>query len=457
MATQRRSELVLDSVKRLLRIGATANLLNLLQKQHPADLAQVFSELPDKDRRATFSLLLERHGRLAMETASELGPEAGAALLSAWPAEEIAKLAQEIPSDDAAALIDHLPEELSGAVLNLMRPKESGVVENLLEYDEQTAGRIMNPHVFALSEDITVGEAITELQTNRDVEMVFYLYVVDERRHLVGVTSLRRLLLVSPETPLKRIMTADLISARVDMDQEEVARQVASYNLLAIPVVDEENKLVGVITVDDVIDVIKDEATEDIYRLAGVAGDERAFTPAGESLRKRLPWLGINLITAFLAASVVALFENTIDQITALAVFMPIVAGMGGNAATQTLTVIVRGIALGELTWGNARKALFKEATVGVCNGVILGLVAAAVAWATRGNATLGLVLCAAMIINMFVAATAGTLIPLGLRAADIDPALASSVFITTLTDVIGFFSFLGLATLFMRYLVPVA
>ena len=400
-------------------------------------------------------MLVERNGRLAMETVSELGPEAGAALLATRPAEEIAKLAQEIESDDAAALIDNLPEELSGAVLDLMRPKQSGEVENLLEYDEQTAGRIMNPHVFALNEDITVGEAITELQGNRDVEMVFYLYVVDERRHLVGVTSLRRLLLVSPETPLKRIMTTDLISARVDMDQEEVARLVASYNLLAIPVVDEENKLVGVITVDDIIDVIKDEATEDIYRLAGVAGDERAFTPAGESLRKRLPWLGVNLVTAFVAASVVALFEGTIERITALAVFMPIVAGMGGNAATQTLTVIVRGIALGELTWSNSRKALLKEALVGVGNGVVLGIAAALVVWATRGSPVLGLVLCAAMIINMFVAATAGTLVPLGLRAANMDPALASSVFITTLTDVFGFFSFLGLATIFMRYIVP--
>ena len=453
MAAQRRIDLVLDSVKRLLRIGATANLLNLLQKQHPADLAQIFSELADKDREAAFSLLAERNGRLAMEAVSEIGPEAGAALLATRSAEEIAKLAQEIPSDDAAALIDYLPEELSAAVLDLMRPKESGVVENLLEYDEQTAGRIMNPHVFALNEDMTVGEAITELQSARDVEMVFYLYVVDERRHLVGVVSLRRLLLVSPETPLKRIMTADLLSVRVDTDQEEVARLVASYNLLAIPVVDEENKLVGVITVDDVIDVIKDEATEDIYRLAGVAGDERAFTPAGESLRKRLPWLGVNLVTAFLAASVVALFEGTISQITALAVFMPIVAGMGGNAATQTLTVIVRGIALGEVSWGNARKALLKEAVVGLGNGMVLGLVAAGVAWATRGNATLGLVLGMAMIINMFVAATAGTLVPLGLRAANVDPALASSVFITTLTDVFGFFSFLGLATLFMSYL----
>ncbi|MGH9349959.1 MAG: magnesium transporter [Vicinamibacterales bacterium] len=446
-------DLALDSVKRLLRIGATANLLNLLQKQHPADLAQIFKELSDREREAAFSILADRNGRLAMESISELGPEAGAALLATRPAEEIARLAQEIPSDDAAALIDYLPEELSAAVLDLMRPKESGVVENLLEYDEQTAGRIMNPHVFALSEEMTVGEAITGIQSNRDVEMVFYLYVVDDRRHLVGVVSLRRLLLVSPETPLKRIMTADLISARVDTDQEEVARQVASYNLLAIPVVDEENKLVGVITVDDVIDVIKDEATEDIYRLAGVAGDDRTSTPAVESLRKRLPWLGINLVTAFMAAMVVALFEGTIQRITALAVFMPIVAGMGGNAGTQTLTVVVRGIALGELSWGNSRKTLLKEAAVGIGNGVTLGILAGLIAWGMKGDAVLGLLLGGAMVINMFVAATAGTLVPLGLRAANVDPALASSVFITTMTDVFGFASFLGLATIFLRYL----
>jgi magnesium transporter len=454
MAAQRRIDLVLDSVKRLLRIGATANLLNLLQKQHPADLAQILSDLSDKDREAAFSLLAERNGRLAMEAVSELGPESGAALLAARSAEEIARLAQEIPSDDAAALIDHLPEDLSAAVLDLMRPRESGVVENLLEYDEQTAGRIMNPHVFALDEDMTVGEAITELQINRDVEMVFYLYVVDERGHLVGVVSLRRLLLVSPETPLKRIMTADLISARVDMDQEEVARIVAAYNLLAIPVVDEENKLVGIITVDDVIDVIKDEATEDIYRLAGVAGDERAFTPPGESLRKRLPWLGINLVTAFLAAMVIGLFEDQISLFPVLAVFLPVVAGMGGNAGMQTLTVIVRGIALGELTWSNSRKALLKEAVVGIGNGLVLGLAAALIVLALRGNPMLGVVLGLAMVINMFVAAAAGTLVPLGLRAANIDPALASSVFITTMTDVFGFFSYLGLATIFASYLV---
>jgi magnesium transporter len=451
MAAQRRIDLVLDSVKRLLRIGANANLLNLLQKQHPADVAQIFSELPDKDREAAFGLLAERNGRLAMEAISELGPEAGAALLATRSAEEIARLAQEIPSDDAAALIDYLPEDLSAAVLDLMRPKESGVVENLLEYDERTAGRIMNPHVFALNEDMTVGEAIAELQGNRDVEMVFYLYVVDERRHLVGVVSLRRLLLVSPETPLKRIMTADLMSARVDMDQEEVARLVAAYNLLAIPVVDEENKLVGIITVDDVIDVIKDEATEDILHLAGVSADERVFTAPRESLRLRFPWLAVNLGTAFLAAAVIGLFQDAINRMTVLAVFMPIVAGMGGNAATQTLTVVVRGLALGELTWTNARKALFKEVVVGFGNGLATGIIAAVVVWVVRGDPMIGMLLAAAMVINLFVAATAGTLIPLGLKAAGIDPALASTVFITTFTDVAGFASFLGLATVYLR------
>jgi magnesium transporter len=237
------------------------------------------------------------------------------------------------------------------------------------------------------------------------------------------------------------------------MDQEEVARQVASYNLLAIPVVDDENKLVGVITVDDVIDVIKDEATEDVYRLAGVTGDDRVFARASESLRKRVPWLQVNLLTAFVASSVVAVFEGTIKNATALAVFMPVVAGMGGNAATQTLTVIVRGIALGELSWANTRKALLKEAVVGLGNGLACGIVAALVVWAWKGDMVLGAILLGAMLINMFVAATAGTLIPMMLRALKIDPALASSVFITTLTDVFGFFSFLGLGALFLRFL----
>jgi magnesium transporter len=453
MSAPRRNELVLESVRRLQRMGATPNLLNLLQKQHPADLAQVFAELSDKECHAVFNILVERNGRLAVEALSELGPEKGSLLLADRPAEEIARLLQEIPSDDAAGLIDNLPEELSSIVLDLIRPKPGGGVSELLEYEEKTAGRLMNPHVFALPEDLTAGEAITAIQSARDVEMVFYLYVVDQRRHLVGVTSLRRLILVSPDTPLKRIMTSDVYSARVDVDQEEVARQVASYNLLAIPVVDIENKLVGVITVDDVIDVLKDEATEDVFRLAGVSAEDGVLTPPLESLKKRLPWLLVNLGTAFIAAFVVSRFSGTIAKVLPLAALMPVVAGMGGNAATQTLAVVVRGIALGELTWGNARQAVFKEALVGLGNGVALGLVAVLGAWLLADDWALGAILGMAMIINMFIAAVAGTLIPLGLRAAKVDPALASSVFITTLTDVFGFLSFLGLATVFIRFL----
>ena len=454
MPLHRRIDVVFDSVQRLQRIGATANLLNLLQKQHPADLAEVFGELPDKECRSAFDTLLVHHSRLAMEALSELDPDVGVTLLVDRPTDELARLFQELPSDDAASLIGHLPDELSTAVLDLMRRKESGEVQHLLEYADQTGGRIMNPNVFALSEDLTAGEAIQALQGSREVEMVFYLYVVDERRHLVGVVSLRRLLLVAPETPLNRIMTADLISARVDTDQEEVARQVADYNLLAIPVVDEENKLVGIITVDDVIDVIKDEATEDLYRLAGVSSDEHVFTTPLVAWRKRFPWLAVNLVTAIFAALVVRQFQATIDQVVALAAFMTVVASMGGNAATQTLTVIVRSIALGELTWSNSRRVLGKEALVAIGNGFIIGLVGAGVAWWVVGNPYFGGILALAMVINLLVAAVAATIIPVALRALKIDPALASSVFITTLTDVFGFFAFLGLATIFLPYLV---
>ena len=453
MPSQRRIDLVFESVKRLLRMGATPNLLNLLLKQHPADLAQIFTELGEKDRHTAFNIIVERNSKLAMEAVSELGAEAGAELLSLRSADDIARLAQEIPSDDAAALIDQLPDELSAAVLELIKPKPGGGVSDLLEYEEQTAGRLMNPNVFALSEDLTAGEAITALQTSRDVEMVFYLYVVDARRHLVGVVSLRRLLLVAPGTPLKRIMTTEVYSARVDTDQEEVAKQVASYNLLALPITDPENKLVGLITVDDVIDVIKEEATEDALRLAGVSADERASTPWFEAFRKRCPWLLINLATAFLAAWVVGRFQATITVAVGLAVYMPIVAGMGGNAATQTLAVIMRSIALGELSWANGWDALLKEVTVSLGNGIVNGAIGALAVGVFSGDWVLAGILCLAMIINLIVAATAGTLIPLGLRAAGIDPALASTVFITTFTDVFGFFSFLGLGTLFLRFL----
>ena len=453
MPPLRRLDVVLDSVKRLQRIGATANLLNLLQKQHPADLAEVLTALSDANRSDAFNTLVEHNPRLAMEALSEVEVEVSATLLVGRTPAELVSLFEELPSDDAAALINQLPEPVSSEVIELMRRADAGEAPDLLAYEDQTAGRIMNPEVFALTEDLTAGEAIKALQQSREVEMVFYLYVVDERRHLVGVVSLRRLLLVAPETPLKRIMTSELVSARVDTDQEEVALEVANYNLLAIPVVDDENKLVGIITVDDVIDVIKDEATEDILRLAGVSADEHIATSPWEAWRKRLPWLGINLVAATLGALVIRQFQATIEQVVALAALMTVVASVSGNAATQTLTVIVRGLAIGELAWSNARRVLGKEVVVGLANGLLLGLAGSAIAWLVFGNPYVGAILAGAMVINLLIAAIAATLIPLSLRALKFDPALASAVFITTMTDMFGFFAFLGLATAFLPYL----
>lgn len=441
------------SVRRLLRRNAYEHVANLLSKLHPADVASILTELADRERVPVFRLLMRQDCSRAAETLKELGPDRGVELLLKLSLEEAGQVLQEMESDDAALLLSSLPEETVQKLLQEMGVQESAEIQGLLLYPEETAGRIMTPHVFALQEEVTVSEAIHTIQTAQELEMVFYLYVVDSRQHLVGVVSLRQLLLVPPSTPLKKIMTTDVISVRTDTDQEEVARLVALYDLLAIPVVDHENKLVGMVTVDDVIDVIKEEATEDLFHMAGVETDDHIYTPAWSSVRKRFPWLVINLGTALLAATIVAYYEPTIARFSFLAVFLPVVAGMGGNSGTQTLTVIVRGMVLGEVSWENSRAALFKEVLVGILNGCGLGILAGLVAFLWKSNLLLGVVLGTAMILNMFVAALAGTLVPLFLKKLGIDPALASSIFLTTCTDVSGFLSFLGLAALLLQYL----
>ena len=335
-----------------------------------------------------------------------------------------------------------------------MRLEESVQVQGLLQYERETAGRIMTPNVFALQEDLSVSEAIQTIQETDEFEMVFYLYVVDERNHLVGVISLRQLLLVAPSTPLKKIMSGDVISVTTDTDQEEVADQVALYDLLAIPVVDHENKLVGVITVDDIIDVIKEEATEDILHLAGVEADDTVRGTARSSVQKRLPWLGLNLALALMAATVVYLYEDTIANLPTLAVFLPVVAGMGGNSGTQALTLTVRSLALGEISWKNIRDLFTKELLVGISNGLALGLLSGGVGYVwSEGNLSVGLALACAMLCTILFSGILGTLIPMVLNRAGIDPAVSSGIFLHTLTDVIGFFSFLGLATVFLGVL----
>ena len=443
-----------SSVRKLLRRGAQSHAARLVQKLHPGDISQIIQGLNDRDQLRIFSLLVKENRELAAQVLTDLGLERGISLLTSLSGRETALLLQELETDDRAAFVSALPEELANQVLDTMRLEESVQVQGLLRYEKETAGRIMTPNVFALGEDISVSEAILSLQQADEFEMVFYLYVVDDRNHLVGVISLRQLLTVSPSTPLKKIMSGDVISVATETDQEEVANQVALYDLLAVPVVDHENKLVGVITVDDVIDVIKDEATEDILHLAGVEADDTVRSSARSSIQKRLPWLGLNLVLALMAASVVYLYEDTIAALPMLAIFLPVVAGMGGNSGTQALTLMVRSLALGEVSWKNMRDVFTKELLVGISNGIALGVLAGGVGYVwSDGNPSVGLALACAMVSTILLAGVLGTLIPLLLNRLSIDPAVASGIFLHTLTDVISFFSFLGLATLFLSTL----
>jgi magnesium transporter len=441
-----RTRVVAGSVRKLLRRSAYSHVANLLVKLHPGDISNIMAELNERDQLSVFSVLMKSERELAAETLSSLGIDRSLNLLKSISPGEVAKVLQELETDDRADFIAALPDEIAEEVLEKMGLEESVEVQGLLQYEEETAGRIMTPNVFALHEDLSVAEAIHTIQTTQELEMVFYLYVTDDRNHLVGVASLRQLLTVAPSTPLKKVMTIDVIAVRTETDQEEVSRQVALYDLLAIPVVDHENKLVGMITVDDVIDVIKDEATEDILHLAGVEADDHIHAGAVSSVRKRLPWLAVNLVMALAAATIVAMYEPTIAAVPILAMFLPVVAGMGGNSGTQALTVTVRGLALGEISWKNTRSIVLKEMGVGIANGVVIGLLAGLMAFAWKGNYLLGAVLGGALITNIFVSGAIGALVPIVLRSLNVDPAIASGIFLHTLTDVVGFFTFLALA-----------
>jgi magnesium transporter len=445
------ASITLPVVRKLLHRGARSRLARILTKAYPVEVARLFSTLKGSERRQAFEILLaESDVAHVAAVISEASPSDMLPLLEKLEPARIAKYLSEMSADDATSLASHLPDPLAAQVLALMEAQPAADVRELLEHEEQTAGRIMTRNYFALDEDVTIAEAVAALQKrSEEFEMVFYVFVVDKRDHLVGVVSLRKLLTTHPATQLKRIMADDVISARVGADQEEVARLVAEYNLLAVPIVDDERKLVGIVTVDDVIDVLQDEAEEDLLALAGVSAEERVDTRARRSLRLRAPWLLVNLVTAFLASYVVSRFEGSIKQLPQLATLMPIVAGMGGNAATQTLTVIIRGLALNEVV--NTTRATLKQSIVGIGNGVINGVVCAAVVAGYYRSAWLGLIIAVAMIINMLVAGVAGTLLPVILKRLNIDPAVASSVFVTTCTDVAGFFSFLGIATLLLN------
>ncbi len=371
-------------------------------------------------------------------------------MLEAMPAEQVAEALQQLDSDEAVYLIENLDKEEQSDILAKLPYFERIALERSLEYPEDSAGRLMQTDLIAVPPYWSVGQAIDFLRLADDLPDRFYeIFVVDPAYHLIGAVPLNRLLRSKRATTIESITEHDIHPIQVEDDQEEVARQFERYNLTAAPVVDRDRRLVGVITADDVVEVVQEEAEEDILSMGGVAGSAVTDT-VWQTQRQRFVWLLVNLGAALLAVWVISQFEATIEQMVVLAVLMPIVASMGGNAANQTMTVTVRALATKDLGPANAYRVIGRETVVGLLNGLLFATLLGLVVYFWFGNDELGLVIAAAMVVNFFVAALAGILIPITLNYLDIDPAVASGVFVTTVTDVVGFFAFLGLATLWL-------
>ncbi len=441
-----RNRILVDSIKRLMRRGAVSHLAKIVNKTHAADLSVVFRSLSLSQQRELFSLItdIEQKGILF----SELDEDTFQDLIEDMKIEDIVRILESMPADDVADIIGRLPEEKSKTILDKMKKAESEEVEDLLRYEDDTAGGIMVPDFIALREDVTARGAIESLQTEHsDVEMAFYLYVVDEYGKLVGVSSLRQLVVVSPETPLKEFMTTDVFSVQTDMDQEEVAKLVARYDILAVPVVDGSNRLVGIVTVDDVIDILRKEATEDILKMAG-AGEEFVETKSIlKSTRIRLPWLFASCLGGIFAFFIIGEYESSLSKIAYLAAFIPVIMGMGGNIGTQSSTIIVRGLATGRINVRDIWSVVFKELSIGLILGLVYGLLIGAVAQFRYSMEALALSVALAVICSMSIAALVGSLVPMGFARINIDPAVATGPLVTTAIDIISVFFYFLIAT----------
>lgn len=356
--------------------------------------------------------------------------------------------------DDVVDILGNLPIYKRKSLFKLMKETELKTIQTLLGYDEDTAGGIMSTEYIALYDDLSVEEALREIKTIAPrSEVIEVLFILNRKSQLVGVADLRDILIAADNVKLADICEKNLITVVPDMDQESVALLVSKYDLNVVPVVGKRNSLLGIITVDDVIDVIVEETTEDILHMAGVSEGETINGSVIGSIKKRFPWLLVNLVTAFCAAAVISMFEGTIEQVVALAAAMPIVTGMGGNAGSQTLSITIRHIALGELNFKNDWKIVFKEILIGLVHGIAIGIIAGFILYLRYKNIYLGLIMILAMVCNMIIAGIVGYLVPLMLKSLKVDPALASSIFVTALTDICGFLIFLGLAKTFILYL----
>ena len=365
------------------------------------------------------------------------------------------EIIHEMSSDELVDLLEAVTDDEAKSIMIKMDKEDIDEVKELLTYPPDSAGGIMATEFVSIKENMTIGETLNYLQKETpDVDNAYYIYVVDENSLLKGVISLRDIVINSFDVKIYDIMNTNAMSIPVDMDKEEVGHIFEKYGYLTMPVVNEFMQILGIVTSDDVMEVLSDEHTEDLYRLAGLKEDEKVTGSLKSAVSSRLPWLFVNLLTAILAAFTVSLFEGTIQKVVALATFMPIVAGMGGNAGTQTLTIIIRSIALGEVTAKNSFKILLKEFGVGLFTGISMGIAVALLGYLWEKNIVFGLVIGLSMVLNMVAATISGFAVPVILKKLNIDPALASAVFVTTVTDVLGFFFFLGLATLFLPYLI---
>ncbi len=415
-----------------------------------AALADQLERLPIEEARKLFRRFTADQ---CAAVVAELEIVDAANLLAGLPDDRVTACLQMVPRNLAADLIGRLPVDRRAPVLSGLTPEKAAAVSALLRYPPESAGGIMDNRFIAVRTGETVEECLAHLRANpaRQADDVSYLYIIDDAQRLVGVVSLRSLVFAPTGRLVGEIMDREVRFLRITDDQEEIARRIQHTNLVGLPVVDEQGRLVGVVRMRDALRVAQTEATEDMQLMVGLSGEERIWTPWRQSMTRRLPWLGVNLVTALGAATVVSFFEGTISRWTALVAFLPLICAVSGNAGNQALTVIIRSLALGEVAPGDACRALQKEFFIGAANGLVLASAIGLIAFAWKGSVLLGVVAGTAMVLNQIIGACAGVVIPFGLRWSKVDPALASSIFVTALTDTMGFLVFLGLAALALR------
>ena len=428
-----------DTFRRLLRRRATTNIVKLIDKTHPADLALLFRYFNDIEQDEIFSALKE--SETTAEFLSELDESIAIRLLENESPERIAQILEKASSNEQAYLMGLVDEKYANSVIDLLKAEKQEELEEMMAYPEDSAGILMYTDVFTLHEDTKAKDAIYALQDQERAEMVFYLYTLDNDGRLTGVISLRDLVTTPGDTMLKDIMSKQIHVVRPETDQEEVARIVSQYNFLAVPVVDSEERLLGIVTVDDVVDVIREEATEDFLQLVGAGKDREILLKSSwENARMRVPWLFASWVGGILAALIIGIFDDVLKSTIALAAFIPVIMGMGGNIGTQSSTMIVRGLATGRVSLENSVKILFKEIRVGLILGILYGLLLGVVAIFQFIDVSpmLGIVVGLSICISMIIAATIGSLVPLILNRFEIDPAIATGPFVTTAIDILG-------------------